>query len=335
MSLELALLILVIAVALIFDFTNGFHDAANAIATSVGTKALRPNVALAIAAVCNFIGAFLGQAVAKTVQSIVGDPGEGTIGLALVFAALAGAICWNLITWWFGLPSSSTHALIGGIVGSALVVGAAVSWSTVVDKVVIPMVISPVIGLLLAFMLMRGIRIAFRDKDAKTVEGRFRKMQPFSAAAIALGHGLQDAQKTMGIIVLALISTGHGSAGEPIPIWVVASCALAISLGTAAGGKKIMKTLGQRVIDLDPARGFSAEAVSASVLYVTAYAWHAPVSTTQVVTGAVIGAGAEKGRKRVRWSVGRNIAWAWVLTLPAAAAIAALVHVILRFFTGI
>ena len=333
MSWELIATIIVIITALGFDFTNGFHDAANAIATSVGTKALRPGPALALAAVCNFAGAFLGQQVAKTIQSIT-TPATGLSGLALVFSALVGAITWNLITWWFGLPTSSSQALLGALVGAALVAGSTVNWDTVVHKVIIPMVTSPVVGLILAFLLMRLIVIIFRNRSPRKVNGGFRKAQVFSAAAMALGHGLQDAQKTMGIIVLALVSMGYLPTDTGIPMWVVASSAGAISIGTAVGGKKIMRTLGRRVIELTPARGFAAESVASSILYTAAYAFHAPVSTTQVITGSIMGAGVERRIKAVRWNVGIDILWAWVLTLPAAALIAACVQEVIKLISG-
>lgn len=322
MDAALVWTVLVIAIALVFDFTNGFHDAANAIATSVGTRALTPRVALGMAAVFNFIGAFLGQEVAKTVQSIT-SPAEGYAGLALIAAALVGAITWNLTTWRLGMPSSSSHALIGGLVGASLAAGTVVKWTTVWDKVVIPMVSSPVVGLIAAFLLMRLISIVFATASPQRVSSRFRHAQTVSAAAMALGHGLQDAQKTMGVIVLVLITMGYHSPDTgDIPTWVVASAAAAISLGTAVGGKRIMRTLGRRVIDLDPARGFAAEAVASGVLYTTAFAFAAPVSTTQVITGAILGAGAEKRRSAVRWNVGVRILWAWLLTLPMAALVA-------------
>lgn len=322
MTWELTLTILIIVIALVFDFTNGFHDAANAIATSVGTRALKPRTALIMAAVCNFIGAFLGQEVAKTIQSITNPP-PGYAGLLLVGAALFGAIAWNLTTWYFGLPSSSSHALIGGIVGASIVAGSLVEWSTVWDKVVIPMVSSPVVGLILAFLLMRLIVQIFQHRNVSRVNEGFRHAQTVSAAAMALGHGLQDAQKTMGIIVLALVSMGYLGEEAGIPPWVVFAAAAAISLGTAVGGKKIMTTLGRRVIHLTPARGFAAEAVASSILYTTAFVFHAPISTTQVITGSILGAGVEKRFKAVRWNVGLRILWAWLLTLPMAALLAA------------
>ncbi len=336
MDAALIATIVVVVIAVGFDFTNGFHDAANAIATSVGTRALTPTVALGLAAVFNFIGAFIGywtgSGVAKTIQSVT-TPATGFAGLALIAAALGGAIGWNLITWRLGLPSSSTHALIGGVVGAALAAGTVVAWSTVWDKVVIPMVTSPFVGLILAFLLMRLIVAIFRDRNPQKVGGGFRHAQTVSAAAMAMGHGMQDAQKTMGVIFLLMVTMGYASASEEMPVWIVIACATAISLGTAVGGKRIMKTLGRRIIDLDPARGFSAESTSAAVLYVTALGLEAPVSTTQVITGGIMGAGVEKRVSSVRWSVGVNILWAWVLTLPAAAAIAAVVYLILKLVT--
>jgi inorganic phosphate transporter, PiT family len=334
----LIMTIVVVVIAIGFDFTNGFHDAANAIATSVGTKALTPAVALGMAAVFNFIGAFIGywtgSGVAKTIQSVT-TPGSGYSGLALVASALIGAILWNLSTWRLGLPSSSTHALIGGVVGAALVAGTGVEWSTVWEKVVIPMVTSPFVGLILAFLVMKLILTTLANRNPYRVQGGFRHAQTVSAAAMAMGHGMQDAQKTMGVIFLALISMGYASADAAMPVWVVAACAAAISIGTAVGGKRIMRTLGRRIIDLDPSRGFAAESVSAAVLYTTALVWEAPVSTTQVITGGIMGAGVEKRIHSVRWNVGVNILWAWGLTLPMAALFAAIAHAIIKAIWGV
>jgi PiT family inorganic phosphate transporter len=323
---ELALVIALVVIALAFDYTNGFHDASNAIATSVSTRALTPRVALAMAAVMNFVGAFLGTEVAETIgEGIISAP-SGTQGLVVVIAALLGAITWNLTTWYFGLPSSSSHALIGGLIGAGLASSSIVLWSGILDKVVIPMVLSPAIGFVGAFALMIAILWAFRRSNpAKTTRG-FRMSQSLSAAAVALGHGLQDAQKTMGIIFLALLSTGHVDENDGIPAWVKLSAATAISLGTYAGGWRIMRTLGRRIIHLDPPRGFAAEAVAATVLYVMAIGLHAPVSTTQTITSAVVGAGATKRLSAVRWGVAKNIGIAWVLTIPAAGVIAALFY---------
>ncbi|NEA31914.1 inorganic phosphate transporter [Streptomyces sp. SID13031] len=332
--MELPLVIAVVVIALAFDYTNGFHDAANAIATSVSTRALTPRVALVMAAFFNFVGAFLGTEVAETIGKGVITLPSGRHGLVVVIAALVGAITWNLITWYFGLPSSSSHALIGGLVGAGLASTSVVLWSGIVDKVVIPMVLSPAIGFSGAFLLMIAILWIFRRSNpGKTTRG-FRLAQSLSAAGMALGHGLQDAQKTMGVIFLALLTTGHVDKNDGIPIWVKISAATAISLGTYSGGWRIMRTLGRRIIHLDPARGFASEAVAATVLYVMAIGLHAPVSTTHTITSAVMGAGATKRLSAVRWGVAKGIVIAWVLTIPAAGIVAAgvyaLAHLILE-----
>ena len=327
------MLIAVVVVALTFDYTNGFHDAANAIATSVSTRALTPRVALVLAAIMNFVGALLGQKVAQTVSETIDTSGfSATHGLTIVMCGLLGAIAWNLTTWWLGMPSSSTHALIGGLVGSALAAGAAVHWETIIDKVLIPMIVSPLAGFTLAFLLMLSFMWILRSRNPRRVQRQFRIMQPVSAAAMALGHGLQDAQKTMGVIFLALITTGHAAEGDDLPLWVVVTSAAAISLGTYSGGWRIMRTLGRRIIALDPARGFAAETVGAGVLYTTAYVFEAPVSTTQIITSAITGAGATRRLSAVRWGVARSILVAWVLTFPMAALAAALCYAIASLF---
>jgi len=333
---ELVLVVVVVAFALGFDYTNGFHDAANAIATSVSTRALTPRAALIMAAVFNLVGAMLGTEVAQTIGSGIIDITESEsshLGLVMVLSAVVGAIVWNLITWWFGMPSSSSHALIGALTGVGLASGITVHWEVILDKVVIPMVISPVVGFTLAFFLMVALLWAFRNANPHKVTRRFRIAQTASAAAMALGHGLQDAQKTMGVIVLALVAGGVQDTNE-IPLWVKLSAAGAISLGTYSGGWRIMRTLGRRVIELDPARGFVAETVAASVLYTTAFAFHAPISTTQTITSAIMGVGATKRLSAVRWGVAGNIAIAWVLTIPAAATVAALMYWLLAAFIG-
>jgi inorganic phosphate transporter, PiT family len=329
--MELAIIVAVVVVALIFDYTNGFHDAANAIATSVSTRALTPRVALLMAAVMNFVGAFLGQEVATTVSDTI-DPGTGSHGLVIVMSGLLGAITWNLITWRLGLPSSSSHALIGGLVGSALAAGAAANWAVVVEKVVIPMLLSPVVAFSLGFAVMLAIMWAFRRTRPSKANRGFRLAQTVSAAAMALGHGLQDAQKTMGVIFLALLTGGYVAKGDDLPIWVIFSAAGAISLGTYSGGWRIMRTLGRRIIHLDPARGFAAESVASSVLYSTAYVFEAPISTTHTITSAVMGVGATKRVSAVRWGVARSILVAWVLTFPMAGLAAAICYWIAHFF---
>ncbi|GHJ58634.1 inorganic phosphate transporter [Nocardioides sp. OK12] len=320
--MTLAIVIAVVVVALVFDYTNGFHDAANAIATSVSTRALTPRVALAMAAVMNFIGAFLGQEVANTVGSVI-TPEAGTAGLVIVMSGLLGAIAWNLLTWYFGLPSSSSHALIGGLVGAAVASGSLVKWDVIVDKILLPMIASPLFGFAAAFVLMVAIMWIFRRRNPHRTQRGFRIAQTLSAAAMALGHGLQDAQKTMGVIFLALVTGGYATADDPLPIWVILAAAAAISAGTWAGGWRIMRTLGRRIIALDPARGFASETVAAGVLYTTAFVFEAPISTTHTITSAVMGAGATKRFSAVRWGVARSIVTAWVLTFPAAGLVAA------------
>lgn len=329
--MELGIIIAVVVVALIFDYTNGFHDAANAIATSVSTGALKPRVALAMAAIMNFVGAFLGQKVAQTVSETI-DPGTGSHGLVIVMCGLLGAITWNLITWYYGLPSSSSHALIGGLVGAAVAAGATANWVVVLEKVVIPMFVSPLVAFSLGFALMIAIMWAFRRANPGRANRGFKLAQTVSAAAMALGHGLQDAQKTMGVIFLALLTGGYGAADDPLPLWVIVAAATAISLGTWSGGWRIMRTLGRRIIHLDPARGFAAESVAASVLYSTAYVFEAPISTTHTITSAVMGVGATKRLSAVRWGVAKSILIAWVLTFPAAASVAAVCYWIARIF---
>src|ERR687893_1249264 len=316
-------LVVIILVALAFDYTNGFHDAANAIAVAVSTKALTPRVALALAAVMNLVGALISTSVAKTVGAGIIDPPEGTDGLVIVFAALIGAITWNLITWWFGIPSSSSHALIGGLVGAALASAGTVKWSGVLDKVVIPMVLSPVVGFALAGLVMVALLWIFRRGRPTRLARGFRHAQTLSAAAMALGHGLQDAQKTMGVIVLALVVGGFHQ-GFEVPWWVILLSAGALSAGTYSGGWRIMRTLGRRIIDLDPPRGFAAEATASAVLYTAAFAFAAPISTTQTITASILGVGATKRLSAVRWGVAGNILVAWVLTIPMAALVAAL-----------
>jgi PiT family inorganic phosphate transporter len=333
---EVALVIVVVAFALAFDYTNGFHDAANAIATSVSTRALTPRTALLMAAAFNLLGAMLGTQIARTIGSgIIDLTAESGVkphaGLVMVLSAVIGAITWNLITWWQGMPSSSSHALIGALTGVGIAAGVTVHWTVIWEKVVLPMIVSPLVGFTLAFFAMVALLWLFRNANPHKVTRRFRIAQTASAAAMALGHGLQDAQKTMGVIVLALVAGGFQTTDE-IPLWVKIAAASAISLGTYSGGWRIMRTLGRKVIELDPARGFVAETVAASVLYTTAFAFQAPISTTQTITSAIMGVGATKRLSAVRWGVAGNIAVAWVLTIPAAAAVAAISYWILAAF---
>jgi inorganic phosphate transporter, PiT family len=332
MSLATLALIVIILVALAFDYTNGFHDAANAIATSVSTKALTPRTALAMAAVANVIGALVSTKVAETIGSGIVAPPSGSPGLTLVFAALLGAITWNLITWYFGLPSSSSHALIGGLIGAALAGAHSVQWSGVLDKVVVPMIVSPLVGLLVGYLFMVAVLWAFRRAQVGKVNRGFRFAQMGSAGLMAFGHGTQDAQKTMGVITFALISSGHLS-GFHVPLWVIMCSAAAISFGTYSGGYRIMRTMGRRVIQLSPAGGFSAQTVASGVMLISAYAYAVPVSTTHVITSSIMGVGATRRFSAVRWGVAGNIAVAWVLTLPAAAIVAAIVYFVVSAIT--
>ncbi|MEU4154611.1 inorganic phosphate transporter [Streptomyces sp. NPDC026659] len=318
-------LIVTVAVALFFTYTNGFHDSANAIATSVSTRALTPRAALAMAAVMNLAGAFLGNGVAKTVSEGLIETPAGSKGMAILFAALAGAIVWNLVTWYFGLPSSSSHALFGGLVGAALAGGTAVIWSGVVEKIILPMFLSPIVGLVVGYLVMTAILWLFRNANPHKAKRGFRIAQTVSAAGMALGHGLQDAQKTMGVVMMALVIAGEETYKDPIPVWVKIVCALMLSLGTYAGGWRIMRTLGRKIIELDPPQGFAAEATGASIMFTTAYLFKAPISTTHVITSAIMGVGATKRVNAVRWGVAKNIVLGWFITMPAAALVAAAV----------
>ncbi|GGK94699.1 inorganic phosphate transporter [Sphaerisporangium melleum] len=329
--MELALVIGVIVIALVFDYTNGFHDAANAIATSVSTRALTPRAALFMAAAMNFVGAHISTEVARTVGTGIIEPPSGTHGLVIVGAGLVGAITWNLITWYFGLPSSSSHGLIGGLVGAALAASSVVHWDGVVAKVVIPMILSPFIGFLLGAVIMIAILWIFRRANPHRTSKGFRYAQTVSAAAMALGHGLQDAQKTMGVIFLALYTGGFLAIDDPIPQWVILAAAAAISLGTYSGGWRIMRTLGRRIIHLSPAQGFAAESAASLVLYTMAIAAKAPISTTHTITSAIMGVGATKRLSAVRWGIAGNIVTAWVLTIPASAFVAALTYFALHW----
>ncbi|MFC0548606.1 inorganic phosphate transporter [Kutzneria chonburiensis] len=315
----------VVALALVFNYTNGFHDAANAVATAVSTRAMPLRWALAMGAAMNLVGALLSTGVAVTVADGVIAPPQGSDGLAVVLAAVVGAIVWNVATWYFGLPSSSSHALIGGLVGAALAAASEVHWGGVINKVLVPMIISPLVGLVLGYLVMTGMLWLFRRGNAHRVRRGFRHAQIVSAAALALGHGLQDAQKSMGVIVLALAVTGVGHGGG-VPLWVVLSCAAAMAAGSYSGGLRVMRTLGRRVFPMTPPHGFAAELSGAAVLYVTAFAWAAPISTTHVITTAIMGVGATRRPKAVRWGIAGDIVTGWVLTLPAAGLVAAAVY---------
>src|SRR6476469_69480 len=322
-------LILVIVLAVGFDYTNGFHDAANAVASAVSTKALSLRGALTLAAVMNLIGALAGTGVAVTVAKGIIDPPHSGHGRAVVGAALVGAITWNVTAWYFGLPSSSSHALIGGMVGAALASATTVHGLGVLEKVVIPMVLSPLVGLTLGYLVMIGLMWLFHRSNPNWANRVLRRAQLVSASSLALGHGLQDAQKSMGIIVLALVVTGHQQDFH-VPLWVILLCATALAAGTWSGGLRIMRTLGRRIFHLTPAHGFAAEVSASSVLYLTAFVFAAPVSTTHVVTSAIMGVGATQRRKAVRWSIAGDIAIGWVLTFPGSASVAALAYTVLN-----
>jgi PiT family inorganic phosphate transporter len=318
-------MVIVVGTALAFDFTNGFHDTANVVATSISTGAARPRVAITAAALLNFAGAFISISVAATVANDVVD--AGVITPTIVFAGLIGAIAWNLITWWFGLPSSSSHALIGGVVGSAV---AAVGFDAIlaeglVGKVLIPAVIAPLIAFLVAVLgIGFAYRIVGRQRPGPVTRG-FRYGQVVSGGLLALAHGTNDAQKTMGVITLALIANGTLGADSDPPFWVIASAATAIVLGTYIGGWRIIRTTGSRIIKMDAAQGFSAQGAGAAVILASTH-FGFPLSTTHVINGGVMGAGAGKRLSAVRWGVAGNIVGAWLLTLPAAAGIAAAIY---------
>ncbi|MFC8846606.1 MULTISPECIES: anion permease [unclassified Micromonospora] len=335
MSPELIAVLAVIAVALAFDYTNGFHDAANAIATSVSTRALTPRVALALAAVGNFVGAHFGAGVAKTVGDDLVTLPTGIASLGVVFAGVLGAIAWNLITWYFGLPSSSSHALFGGLVGATLLAtGGIVQWVNIAEKVLLPMVLSPIVGLALGYLLMLAILWLFRHGQPGKLNRGFRWAQTVSAAAMSVGHGMQDAAKTMGIVVLALYTGGFQDDKTHIPGWVFWTSAAMLAAGTYAGGWRIIRTLGRKIIDLGPPEGFAAETVASSVLYFNALVLHAPISTTHTITSAIMGVGATKRLSAVRWNVAGNIVIAWIVTFPAAALIACLTYLLVRPLFG-
>ncbi len=331
MSPEFVAVLAVILAAMVFDYTNGFHDAANAIATSVSTRALTPRAALAMAAVGNFVGAHFGAEVAKTVGDGLVDLPLGIASLGVVFAGVVGAVVWNLITWYFGLPSSSSHALFGGLVGATLfATNGDVQWDTIIDKVLIPMVASPLVGFALGFIVMVAIMWIFRRGNPGRLNRGFRHAQTVSAAAMSVGHGMQDAAKTMGIVVLALYTGGYQSSPTHIPEWVYWTSATVLAAGTYAGGWRIIRTLGRKIIDLGPAEGFAAETVASSVLFFNALVLHAPISTTHTITSAIMGVGTTKRLNAVRWNVAGNIVIAWVTTFPAAAMIACAVYFAVR-----
>jgi inorganic phosphate transporter, PiT family len=327
-------LVAVVVVALFFDFTNGFHDTANSIATSVSTRALSPRLAVLTAAVLNFAGAFVSIKVAATVAKGIVDP--EAITLKIVLGGLVGAITWNLITWYLGLPSSSSHALIGGMIGSASAAEGfdVVKWRGLYEKVLIPSLLAPFLGVLSAAAIMVVLLWIIRRRSPGVVNRVFRRLQLVSGGFVAFTHGTNDAQKTMGIIALALVASGHLDAEKfDVPLWVILCAALAMGAGTYAGGWRIIKTLGQRVAKLDPPQGFAAQTACASILWATAH-YGFPVSTTHVISGSVLGAGATRRFSAVRWGVAGNIVLAWLMTLPCAAVVGAGMEVLTRLPGG-
>jgi PiT family inorganic phosphate transporter len=324
---------IVIGTALAFDFTNGFHDTANVVATSISTRAMQPRFAVGYAAVLNFAGAFISLEVAATVAKDVVDPLE--ITTTVIFAGLVGAIAWNLITWYFGLPSSSSHALIGGVVGATFVAAGAgaVFGDGILGKVLIPGIIAPVLAFIVGGVgIVLCYRIVGRQRPGPVTRG-FRFGQVLSGGMLALAHGTNDAQKTMGVITLALVANGNLSESADVPTWVVVSAATAIALGTYTGGWRIIRTMGMRIIKMDPAQGFSTQGAGAAVILASSH-FGFPLSTTQVIAGGVMGAGAGKRVSAVRWGVAGNIVVAWLLTLPAAAAIGGVTFVICDLLPG-
>ena len=324
-TIEISLVALsaLIALALLFDFMNGFHDAANAIATVVSTRVLKPHTAVAMAAVFNFIAVIIFPlTVAATVGKDTIHP--AVVDQYVVFGALFGAVFWNFVTWYFGIPSSSSHALIGGLVGAAVAkAGTAALVPSGLIKVIIFIVLSPLLGFILGALMMVIVSWLFVGSTPRRIDKWFRRLQLISASMYSLGHGGNDAQKTIGIIWMLLIAGGQIGAGDPVPIWVIVACYTAISLGTLFGGWRIVKTMGQKITKLKPVGGFCAETGGAFTLFI-ATALGVPVSTTHTLTGAIVGVGASQKMSAVRWGVAGNIVWAWILTIPASAFVAAI-----------
>ena len=321
----LVVVVLVIVTALIFDFTNGFHDTANAMATSIATGALKPKTAVIAAGTLNLIGAFLSTEVAKTISGGIINEQQVTISAAFIFAGLVGAIIWNLITWLVGLPSSSSHALFGGLVG-AVIVGAGVegvNFAAVLTKVLIPALVSPVVAGLAAFCAVKLIFFVVRKMEEGQIESGFRHGQTVTACLVALSHGTNDAQKTMGIITLTLIAVGFQPSGSGPELWVVAICGLAIALGTYMGGWRVIRTLGKGLTEISTPQGFAAEAASATTILVSSHMGFA-LSTTQVCSGSIIGTGLGKKGSKVNWGVAGKMVIAWLVTFPAAGIVGAL-----------
>jgi PiT family inorganic phosphate transporter len=333
-TFELFLLIIVVITALAFDFTNGFHDTGNAMATSIASGALKPKVAVTMSAVLNLVGAFLSTAVAAAIAKGLVDP--GLVSLELVFAGLVGGIVWNLLTWLFGLPSSSSHALIGGIVGAMLAAAGAsgVVWTGLVSKVLVPAVLAPVMAAIIAGVATWLVYRTVRGVPEKRTEKGFRYGQIGSAALVSLAHGTNDAQKTMGVIFLALIAYGSASKSDPMPpFWVILSCAVAIALGTYLGGWRIIRTLGKGLVEISPPQGMAAETSSAAIILLSSHFGYS-LSTTHVATGSILGSGLGKPGAEVRWGVAGRMATAWLITLPAAGLVGAITYFVVNGIGG-
>ncbi|MBX3117933.1 MAG: inorganic phosphate transporter [Fimbriimonadaceae bacterium] len=317
------LLILTVILALVFDYINGFHDTANAIATVVSTRVLSPRVAIFLAASLNFAGALVAEKVAKTIAKGIIVPEMATE--TVVLGAIVGAIVWNLITWVYGIPSSSSHALVGGLVGAGIASGglSVVTWDGLLDKVIYPLIGSPIVGFVIGFIIMNLIAIFFAHSHAQRVGSVFKKLQVVSSSLMAFAHGQNDAQKSMGIITLALVTHGFVDPNNAhVPLWVKLSCAAAMALGTAAGGWRIMHTVGQKISRLEPVHGFAAETSGAMVILAAGF-FGMPISTTHTITTSIFGVASARRFSAVRWSVAQRVVIAWVLTIPASAAVAA------------
>jgi PiT family inorganic phosphate transporter len=328
----LLMLLLVIAAALLFDYINGFHDTANAIATCVSTRALSVRSAIIMAALLNFAGAMVSTKVATTIGKGIVDPSNVT--QMVVLAGIVGAIVWDLITWYYGLPSSSSHAIIGGIMGAVIAhAGTSTLHWAGLKKIIMALILSPVAGTILGFLFMLLIMWLFKDKAPYGLKKVFRKLQVLSAAFMAFSHGTADAQKSMGVITLALVSYGYLPGFDHIPMWVVIACAIAMALGTALGGWRIIKTVGRDFVKLQPVHGFCVETTSAVVIQVAAF-FGMPVSTTHVITSSILGVGISKRMSAVNWNVAYRILWAWVLTIPASAVMAYITYQVLHPLLG-
>ncbi|TWD89691.1 PiT family inorganic phosphate transporter [Neobacillus bataviensis] len=332
MSLVLILTILIVIGALAFDFINGFHDTANAIATSVSTKALKPRQAILLAAVMNFVGALTFTGVAKTVSKDIVDPFTLHNGSVVILAALLSAIFWNLLTWYFGIPSSSSHAIIGSIAGAAIAAEGfnALNYTGFI-KIIEALILSPILAFIVGYIVYSIFKVAFRNFNLAKTNKRFRYIQIATAALQSYSHGTNDAQKSMGIITLALVSSKYLSPDAGIPFWVQASCALAMGLGTSIGGWKIIKTVGGKIMKIRPINGVAADLTGAAIIFGATYI-HLPVSTTHVISSGILGVGSAHRLKGVKWDTAQRMLITWVITLPITALIAAIVYFVLNLF---